>query len=252
MLELIDADYTFVNERLAKHYGLPDVKGPEMRKVTLPPNHFRGGVLTQGAVLVVTSNPTRTSPVKRGLFLLDNLLGTPAPPPPADVPALEEVEKAIEGHEPTMRESMVLHRSKPLCASCHARMDPLGLALENFNAMGMFRENERGQPIDPSGVLLSGESFKDIRDVKRVLTHARRADVYRCLTEKVLTYALGRGLEDLDCDAVDTIVDRLGSEDGKFSALLAGVIESPQFQRTRRIGSTAPVRPNRAPTGSVP
>ena len=243
VLELLDSDYTFVNERLAKHYDLPDVKGPEMRKVSLPPGHFRGGVLTMGAVLVVTSNPTRTSPVKRGLFLLENILGTPAPPPPPDVPLLEEVEKAVEGHEPTMRESMVLHRQKPLCAACHARMDPLGLALENFNAMGMFRETERGQPIDPSGQLLSGELFKDVRDIKRILTHERRKDFYRCLTEKLLTYALGRGMNDLDTDTVDRIVDRLESEDGKFSALLQGVIESTPFQKTRRVSSEPPAQP---------
>jgi uncharacterized protein DUF1588/uncharacterized protein DUF1585 len=189
-------------------------------------------------VLVVPSNPKRTSPVKRGLFLLENILGTPAPPPPPDVPLLEEAEKAVEDHEPTMRESMVLHRQKPLCSACHARMDPLGLALENFNAMGIFRQTERTQPIDPSGRLLSGELFKDIRDVKRILTHERRSDFYRCLTEKLLTYALGRGVNDLDAEPVDRIVDRLESEHGKFSSLLLGVIESTPFQKTRRAGST--------------
>src|SRR3712207_4530228 len=127
-----------------------------MRRVTLPPDSPRGGVLTQGAVLVVTSNPTRTSPVKRGVFVLDNILGTPTPPPPPDIPELEEAEKGFGDREPTMREVMEIHRSNALCSSCHSRMDPLGLAFENFNAMGMWRERERNQPIESAGRLASG------------------------------------------------------------------------------------------------
>jgi hypothetical protein len=235
-LELVDADYTFLNERLATHYGILDVKGEEMRRVELPEGSPRGGVLTQGAVLAVTSNPTRTSPVKRGLFILDNLLGTPAPPPPEVVPQLEESEKAIEGHEPTLREVLELHRSKPLCAACHARMDPLGLALEEFNAMGMHRTMERGLPIEGGGQLITGERFQNIRELKKVLTDSRRGDFYRCLTEKLMTYALGRGLEASDVETVDQIVDRLEKNDGRFSGLLMGIVESAPFQKLRPPG----------------
>jgi len=241
--ELIDADYAFLNERLAKHYGVPDVTGDELRKVALPPDSPRGGVLTQGSVLVVTSNPTRTSPVKRGVFLLDQILGTPPPPPPADIPDLEEAEKAFTDHEPTLRETLELHRSNSLCKSCHDRMDPLGLALENFNALGMWRETERGHPVAPAGQLITGEKFSDIRELKRILATDRRLDFYRCLTEKLMTYALGRGIDYYDLQAVDDIVARLQREDGRFSALLLGVIESVPFQKRRAAGDLAAVNP---------
>jgi hypothetical protein len=239
IIELIDSDYTFLNERLARHYGIPDVEGDAMRRVSLPPDSPRGGVLTHGSVLVVTSNPTRTSPVKRGVFLLDQFLGTPAPPPPPDIPALEEAEEAFSDHEPTLREALELHRSDPLCNSCHARMDPLGLALENFNALGMWRDEERKQPIDPAGKLITGESFTDIRELKRILATDRRLDFQYCLTEKLLTYALGRGLENHDIYAVDEIVARLQEADDRFSALLMGVIESVPFQKRRESGALA-------------
>ncbi len=144
LLELLDADYVFVNSELAELYGIPDVKGKDMRRVSLPAGHPRGGVLTQGTMLLVTSNPTRTSPVKRGLFVLDNLLGTPAPPAPANVPALEDAQNRFGDREPTLRELLAVHRESALCASCHARMDPLGLALENFNAFGGFRRDGKG------------------------------------------------------------------------------------------------------------
>jgi hypothetical protein len=234
VLELLDSDHTFLNERLAKHYGIPDVTGVEMRRVSLPKDSPRGGLLTQGTVLVVTSNPTRTSPVKRGLFILDNILGTPPPPPPATVAQLEESEKGFKDREPTLREVLELHRSKPLCNSCHSRMDPLGLALENFNAMGMWREKERNQPFDTAGKLITGEPFADVRELKRLLKEQRRGDFYRCLTEKLLTYALGRGLDASDVETVDRIVDRLEQENGRFSALLLGVIESAPVQKRRR------------------
>jgi hypothetical protein len=239
VLELIDSDYAFLNETLAKHYDIPGVSGPEMRRVDLPPDSPRGGVLTQGTLLVVTSNPTRTSPVKRGLFILDNLLGTPPPPPPANVPPLEAAAAAIPGHEPTVRELQEQHRSDPLCSSCHARMDPLGLALENFNALGMRREVERGRSIDTSGKLLTGEDFQGIEDVKRILMNERRLDFYRCVSEKLLTYALGRGLEYHDEHTVDVIVEQLERNKGKFSTLLMGVIQSAPFQKQRRAETVA-------------
>lgn len=240
LLELIDSDYTFLNERLARHYGMDGVHGDEMRRVQLPPGSPRGGVLTQGTVLAVTSNPDRTSPVKRGLFILDNILGTPPPPPPPDIPTLEEAERASGGKPTTLREAMKLHRSQPLCNSCHNRMDPLGLALENFNALGRWRDKERGQPVDSAGQLLTGESFSSIQELKRILATERRRDFYRCLTEKMLTYALGRGLEYYDVPAVDEIVARLEQSGGRPSALISGIVESVPFQKRRAAVASKP------------
>ena len=239
LLELIDSDYTFLNAKLAQLYGIKGVSGKEMRQVALPKDSPRGGVLGHASVLLVTSNPTRTSPVKRGQFILDNLLGTPAPPPPADVPALEESKGEFKGRTPTVRELMALHRAKPLCSSCHSRMDPLGLALENFNALGLWREKESGQAIDASGRLLTGESFHDVRDLKRILKDQHYLDFYRCITEKLLTYALGRGLDYHDVEAVDQIVQRVDREGGRFSALILGVIESAPFQKRREVATPA-------------
>ncbi|MBI5766235.1 MAG: DUF1592 domain-containing protein [Verrucomicrobia bacterium] len=233
VLELIEADYAFLNEKLAGLYGVPGVTGDELRRVALPPGSVRGGVLTQGTVLAVTSNPTRTSPVKRGVFILDNILGTPPPPPPGDVPALEEAKKEFKGREPKLSEMLALHRADKLCKSCHERMDPLGLAFENFNALGVWRDKEAGQAIDTAGVLITGEKFADVRALKHVIAHERRTDFYRGLTEKILIYALGRGLNAYDVDTVDQIVARLEREGGRMSALLAGVIESAPFQRLR-------------------
>jgi hypothetical protein len=237
VLELIDSDYTFLNAKLAELYGIKDVTGTQMRKVSLPKDSPRGGVIAHASVLLVTSNPTRTSPVKRGQFILENLLGTPAPPPPGVVPTLEESKKQFKDHEPTGRELLAIHRAQPLCASCHARMDGLGLALENFNAMGLWRDKERGQSIDSTGKLISGESFKDVRELKRILKENHKQDFYRCITEKLLTYALGRGLDYNDVETVDQIVERLDRESGRFSALLLGVIESAPFQKRRNVSA---------------
>jgi hypothetical protein len=233
LLELIDCDYAFLNERLAKHYGINDVRGNDMRLVQLPADSPRGGVLTQGTVLAITSNPDRTSPVKRGLFILDNLLGVPPAPPPPNIPPLDEAAKKLGGRSPTLREQMELHRSQPLCNSCHNRLDPLGLALENFNALGMFRESRPDRVIDTTGILLTGESFNTVKELKRILVTQRRLDFYRCLTEKLLTYALGRGLEDYDVSTVDGIVERLDKENGRPAVLLSGIIESVPFQKCR-------------------
>ncbi len=187
----------------------------------------------------MTSNPTRTSPVKRGQFILDSIQGTPTPPPPPDIPPLEDAKKDLKDREPTVREMMVLHRAKPLCNSCHSRMDPLGLALENFNALGMWRDKERAQPIDAAGKLITGEEFHDVRDLKRILKERHRLDFYRCVTEKLLTYALGRGLDYNDVETVDRIVERLDRDGGRFSALLMGVIESVPFQKRRDVAAVA-------------
>lgn len=232
LLELIDCDYAFLNERLAKQYGIPDVKGGDMRLVKLPADSPRGGVLTQGTVLAITSNPDRTSPVKRGLFILDNLLGVPPPPPPANIPPLDEAANKL-AKSATLREQLELHRSEPLCNSCHNRLDPLGLAFENFNALGMFRESRPDRVIDTAGTLLTGESFNTVKELKRILVTQRRLDFYRCVTEKLLTYALGRGLEDADVYTVDGIVERLDKENGRPSVLVSGIIESVPFQKCR-------------------
>lgn len=234
LLEILDCDYTFLNERLAKYYGIDGVSGDEMRLVKLPPNSPRGGVLTQGTILAVTSNPDRTSPVKRGLFILENLLGSPPAPPPPNIPSLEEAGKKAAGRTLTLRESMVLHRDVPSCAACHARMDPLGLALEQFNALGRFREKERGGPIDSSGELITGEKFKDVKDLKRALVDRHKREYYRCLTEKLLTYAIGRGLEATDVHSVDLIVDRLDATNGSGSELIQAIVRSAPFQKRRR------------------
>ena len=230
--ELISARYSFLNERLAGFYDIPGVLGAEHRLVDLHEHPQRGGILGQGTFLLVTSNPTRTSPVKRGLFVLDNFLGTPPPPPPPDVPELEEGSEH-KGEPLTMRQMMEVHREKPLCASCHKRMDPIGLGLENFNAIGQFRSLESGQPIDSSGVLITGEKFSDIVALKNVLADERRDDFYRCLSEKILTYAIGRGPKYFDAVTIDTLVEKLNKGDGTLKDLVAAIIESVPFQKRR-------------------
>jgi mono/diheme cytochrome c family protein len=239
ILELIDSDYAFLNQTLAKLYGVPGVEGREVHKVKLPEGSPRGGLLTQAGVLMITSNPGRTSAVKRGAFILENILGTPTPPPPPDIPALEDALRGIKDREPTMREVMEVHRAEALCAACHNRMDPLGLAFENYNALGMWRDQEKKQPIDASGKLINGRTFKDARELKKILLTENKLDVYRCLTEKLMTYALGRGPEYQDVETVDQIVNRLEQNDGRFSILLTGIIDSSPFQKRRNLPAIA-------------
>ena len=234
LVELLDSRYTFLNDRLARQYGIQGVTGEEMRLVELPVDSPRGGILTQGTVLAVTSNPDRTSPVKRGLYILDNILGSPPAPPPPNIPSLEEAGKKVEGRTPTVRESMELHRSEPSCSGCHSRMDPLGLALENYNALGRWRVNERGGAIDASGSLITGEPFQELGSLKKILVQNHRQEFYRCLTEKLLTYALGRGLDYHDAEVTDQIVTRINAGDGHAAALLSAIIESAPFQKSRR------------------
>jgi hypothetical protein len=233
ILELLDSQYTFVNEHLAPVYGLTNVVGTSMQKVDLPNTSVRGGVITMGSVLTVTSNPTRTSPVKRGKWVLENILGAPPAPPPPNVPALEDAKVDGEQKALTQRELLALHREDPMCASCHERMDPPGLALENFNAFGRFRETEFGQPIEAFGELSTGEEFSGVRDLKRALVENHRVEFYRTITEKLMTYVLGRGIEYYDVPTIDQIVARLDRENGRFSALLLGVLESAPFQLRR-------------------
>ncbi|MEJ6603841.1 MAG: DUF1592 domain-containing protein [Opitutaceae bacterium] len=231
--ELIDSNYTFLNEHLANHYGIPDVKGRHMRRVELPAGSPRGGVLTQGTLLAYTSNPTRTSPVKRGVFILENILGTPPAAPPPNIPALEDITNPDDLAALSLRETLAMHREDPLCSSCHERMDPLGLALENFNAMGRWRESELNQPIDMAGQLVTGETFDSIQEFKHVLATERLSDFYYCFSEKLLTYALGRGLEYYDVETVDHLVETLKSSDGRPSALFRAIVSSAPFQQTR-------------------
>ena len=233
LLELIDAKYTFLNEDLAKHYGIPDVTGKEMRLVQLPPDSPRGGVLTQGTVLAVTSNPTRTSPVKRGVFILNSILGTPPAPPPPNIPPLEEAASKEELAKMSLRDTLALHAKNPMCRSCHNRMDPLGLALENFNALGQWREMDMNQPVQASGELITGEKFANIQELKRVLVTSHRRDYYYCMVDKLLTYALGRGLDYTDTDTVDQLVAKLEAAGGRPSVLLQGIVESVPFQQRR-------------------
>lgn len=229
--ELISARYSFLNERLAKYYGIDGVSGEKFRAVDLTDHPERGGILTQGTFLMVTSNPTRTSAVKRGLFVLDNLLGSPPPPPPPNIPKLED---AIPGKaNPTQREMMEIHRKKPDCRGCHARMDPIGLGLENFNALGQFRTEEYGQRIDASGKLLTGEKFSDVATLKKILSSTRKQDFYRTLSEKLLTYAIGRGVEIYDATTIDRLTTRMAGTDGSLRELIQGIIESAPFQKRR-------------------
>ncbi len=233
LTELIDADYTFLNEELAKHYDIEGVTGREMRKVTLPPGSPRGGVLTQGTVLAVTSNPTRTSPVKRGVFILEKILGTPPAPPPPNIPPLENIATKEELAKMTLRETLDLHASNGMCRSCHNRMDPLGLALENFNALGRWREMDSNQPVEPSGKLITGEKFDTIQELKRILANEHRHDYLHNMAEKLLMYALGRGLEYYDTETLDELTRRLDESGAKPSALIHGIIESAPFQQRR-------------------
>ncbi|MEO6245210.1 MAG: DUF1588 domain-containing protein [Opitutaceae bacterium] len=233
VLELLQSNYTFVNEPLAAVYGIPDIKGSALRRIELPADSVRGGVLTMGSVLTVTSNPTRTSPVKRGKWILENILGAPPAPPPPDIPSLEDVKPKDGEKKLTQRELLALHRADSKCASCHARMDPPGLALESFNAFGRLRTHDSGEPIDPAGELATGEKFAGVRDLKRALVEQHRLEFYHTLTEKLFTYVLGRGTEYYDMPTLDAIVARVDQDKGRFSTLLLGVLESAAFQQRR-------------------
>lgn len=238
LLDLLDCDYTFLNEQLAEHYGIDGVKGRDMRLVRLPSDSPRGGVLTHASMLMVTSNPTRTSPVKRGLFVLENILGTPAPPAPGVVPELEESADRFKDHEPTLRELLEIHRERNLCASCHARMDPIGFALENFDALGMWRDRDGDLSVDPRGTLVTGETFEDIRSLKKILREKHARDFYRCVSEKLLVFAVGRGIEYSDEHTVDQIVERLEESGGNFRSLVHAIIESAPFQKQRIVSAS--------------
>jgi hypothetical protein len=235
VIDLLNAKYTFVNERLAKHYGIPGVYGSEFRRVSLSDDSPRRGLLGKGSILTLTSYATRTSPVLRGKYILNNLLGTPPPPPPPNIPALAE--KADDGKALSMREAMARHRANPVCASCHARMDPLGFAMENFDAVGQWRTRaESGEALDVSAVFQDGTKFDGIAGLREQL--ARRPEQFVIgLTEKLLTYAVGRKAAYYDAPAIRAIVRDAARSDFRFSTLVLGVINSVPFQM--RAGSQA-------------
>ena len=229
LVELLTADHTFLNERLARFYGVRNVYGAHFRRVRMP-DPRRAGLLGHASILTVTSYATRTSPVVRGKYLLDNILGAPPPPPPPNVPALEET--AAAGHGASIREQMEQHRRSPACASCHQRMDPLGFALENFDGIGQWRDDDGGAPIDASGLLPDGTAFTGPADFREALLE-RRGEFVRTVTEKLLTYALGRAVAAHDMPAVRRILSESASDDHRWSSLVLGIVESRPFQMRR-------------------
>jgi mono/diheme cytochrome c family protein len=228
VLDLLRADYTFVNERLARHYGLPNVYGSRFRRVSLGTHTERGGILGHGSVLTVTSYANRTSPVLRGKWILENIVGTPPPPPLPNVPPLKDTD--AQGKVLSMRERMVQHRASPACSSCHQLMDPAGLSLENFDAIGRWRtRTEAGTVVDASGALPDGSTFSGMSGLRSALL--RRPDLFvGTMTEKLLTYGLGRGVESYDAPTVRRIVRTARSEDYRFSSLVLGIVRSDAFQ----------------------
>ena len=246
VLDLIDADYTFLNQTLANHYGITDtqgnwrgqkniipggeaIKGRSFRRVNLQ-STSRGGILSHASVLTVTSNPTRTSPVKRGRWVLEQILGTPPPPPPPDVPELEEEADVVRGS--TLRERLEQHRADPACANCHAKMDPIGFALENYNAIGAFRYKDGELNIDTTAELPDGTILHGVADLKQVVKD-RKQQFLRCLTEKMLTYALGRGLEYYDRSTVDRILAQLEAGGYRSSVMITEIVKSDAFRLQR-------------------
>ncbi len=231
VFDFLTADYTFVNERLAKHYGLAGVTGEEFQSVSLKGTP-RAGVLTHASILTLTSNPTRTSPVKRGKWVLENLLASPPPPPAPNVPELDD-QKQLTG---TLRQRMEQHRANPSCAGCHTRMDAIGFALENYDGIGGFRTLDAGAAIDPSGELGAADKFKGPVELANLLARQKKDDFIRCMVEKMLTYSLGRGLEYYDRCATKEIADGLAKRKNTFSGLVLEVVNSVPFQKRRGEG----------------
>lgn len=231
LLELLNADYTFINERLARHYGIPDVYGSHFRRVQLVDDR-RGGILSQGSILTATSYPNRTAPTIRGKWILQNILGTPPPPPPPNVPGLQE---RNQGKALSMRQAMEMHRANPVCASCHKVMDPLGFALENYDAVGRWRtvDAASGSPVDSSGALPDGTAFQGPREMKEVLIQKRSQDFVLTVVEKLLTYALGREILHTDAPAIRSIVKKASPDDYRLQSLVTEIVESTPFQMRR-------------------
>jgi hypothetical protein len=228
VLDLLTADYSFINERLAKHYGIPNVEGTYFRRVTFPPDSQRGGLLGQGSILTLTSYATRTSPVLRGKWILENILSSPPPPPPPNIPALK-TEASDTGKPLTMRQAMEAHRANPVCASCHARMDPIGFAMDHFDAVGRWRDTEAGQPIDSSGGLPDGTNFNGVGELKKALLRHPEQFI-GTVAEKLLMYGISRNVQYYDQPAVRAIVRQAASSNYSFASLVLGVVKSAPFQ----------------------
>ncbi len=224
ILDFLVADFSFVNERLAKHYGIENVQGDQFRRVALP--NQRRGVLTHGSILLLTSNPTRTSPVKRGKWILENILAEPPPPPPANVEELDPNAETLG----SLRERMEQHRANEACAVCHKRMDTLGFGLENFDGIGAWRDQDGRFQIDPSGILPDGTEFSGPKQLMEILKDKKKDEFCRCLASKMLTYALGRGLKSFDRCAIDGIIKHIAEEDYRFSSLVTAVVSSDPFR----------------------
>jgi len=240
VLDLMTANYSFLNERLAKHYGIPHVEGTYFRRVTFPPDSPRGGLLGHGSILTLTSYATRTSPVLRGKWILENILSSPPPPPPPNVPPLK-TEANDTGQPLTMRQAMVAHRANPVCASCHARMDPIGFAMDNFDAVGQWRDGEAGQSIDASGVLPDGTKFNGVAELKKALLHHPEQFV-RTVAEKLLMYGISRNVQYYDQPAVRAIVHQAAASNYSFASLVLGVVKSSPFQM--RKSQDEPAKPS--------
>jgi hypothetical protein len=252
LLDLVDADFTYVNRPLARHYGIESEAfkggggggrrggrggGGDFVRVSLP-DRKRGGLLTQASILTATSNPTRTSPVKRGKWVLEQILGTPPPPPPPNVPGLED-QKELSG---TLRQRMEQHRANPSCANCHQQMDALGFAFENFDAVGRFREGDADGKIDPSGKLPDGKTFQGSAELRTILKDKKDL-VARNLAEKLTTYALGRGLEYYDERAIRKILGDVARAEYRFSSLVVSIVQSDPFRMRRGLGAASAEAP---------
>ncbi|MFT5494949.1 MAG: hypothetical protein ACI9TH_000340, partial [Kiritimatiellia bacterium] len=249
LLDFLTADYTFVNDRLARHYGIEGVDSRFFQRVHLDTQR-RSGVLTHASVLTLTSHATRTSPVNRGVWVLDSILGTPPPPPPPDVPSLETVKAGSEGETLTNREMLELHRGEGICANCHRRMDPIGFAMEHYDAVGVWRLLADGVPVEPAGQLDSGETFSGFAGLRDILADQKKDLFIRNVTRKMLTYALGRGLEVYDEAAVENITSKLPERDYRFADLVFGVVQSVPFQKRRGDRRAPPLATLDKPAGS--
>jgi cytochrome c553 len=230
VLDLLDCDYAYLNAELAKHYGIAGVEGKDFKRVALKPQDHRGGLLGMGAILALTSHTSRTSPTLRGKWILESIFGTPPPPPPPDAGTIKEQRKGAEPK--TFRELMAQHSTQPACAACHKRIDPLGFALENYDAVGAWRESQGGKPMDAAGVLPSGERFEGVAGLKQILQRSRGA-FERNMIEQMMAYALGRDVQDYDECAIREIVAALEKNDHRFSTMVIGIVKSFPFQNRK-------------------
>jgi hypothetical protein len=233
VLDLLTADYTFLNERLARHYGIPNITGDQFRRVTLPPSmNYRRGILGQGSILMLTSVANRTSPVQRGKWIMEVLLNSPPPPPPPNVPALDDEATTADGRVLSVRERMEEHRKNPMCASCHRVIDPLGLALENFDPTGAYRIKDSGVPVDAKGVLYDGETIDGPEGLRQALL-GHKTTVLRTFTDFLMAYGLGRRVEYYDQPTIRKIVNTAAKDDYRFSDFVLGIVNSPAFQMSK-------------------